>query len=75
MEPMAPIYRPFEDKSDSDSIPAEQACPKEPLLGTAKSSSSLLNLGKLVRQQKKDSDEDDDYVPSSTEKQDSSVQV
>lgn len=38
----------IEEKFETDSIPLEVCCAKQPLLGQSKSSSNLLNLGRLV---------------------------
>lgn len=38
----------MEEKFESDNIPLEVCCVKQPLLGQSRSSSNLLNLGRLV---------------------------
>jgi hypothetical protein len=49
-----------ESASDSGiSIPLENCCPREPLLGPSKSSSSLLNFGKHVGFQHRNEDDED----------------
>lgn len=38
----------IEEKFENDSIPLEVCCAKQPLLGQSRSSSNLINLGRLV---------------------------
>lgn len=43
----------IEEKFENDNIPLEVCCVKQPLLGQSRSSSNLLNLGRLVNDSRK----------------------
>ncbi|CAH1117481.1 unnamed protein product [Phaedon cochleariae] len=52
----------FEDEREPDNIPMEVCCPKEPLLGQGKSSSSNLLSRLVVGSSRRESEDDDEYL-------------